>query len=310
MEKYDLLHVHVLWWSSLLIGPWAKWKKIPALYESVLLDADTPGGIFKENLGKFKVRCLKDYRAILAISEYLAEDYRRSGFTEAKVFTLMNCLDSGLFLPPVSAQEKKLLRQTLNIPPDATILVGVGSVIARKGVDVLIRAFIEASTKRPDLYLMIVGPKTKSENPSLDEDFINDQFTLLKQNGLSGQVCFTGLTQEREKLAQLYQAADIFVFPSRNEGLPNVVLEAMAAQLPVVVSQLPGLEHVIKHEENGLFVPIGDAAALCDAILRLCSDANLARKIGHNARAYVEKNHGFVAWQARLVEIYRSLIPG
>jgi glycosyltransferase involved in cell wall biosynthesis len=307
-RKYDILHVHVLWWGGLLIGPWARCKKIPALYESVLLDADTPGAVLKEGFGKLKVRCLKSYKAILAISEYLAEDYRKCGFSTGQVFTLVNCVDDKLFYPVTFVEEKLSIRQKMNLPADAIVLVFVGSVIERKGVDVLIQAFIEASSKHPDLYLVIVGPKTKNENPSLDENFINGQYDLLKQNNLSGRATFTGLIQEREKLAQLYRASDMFVFPSRQEGLGNVVLEAMASGLPVAVSQLPVLDKIIQHEENGLYVPIGDAGALTDAILRLCSDAALARKIGQNARTYVEKNHGFEAWQAHLVEIYRNLI--
>jgi glycosyltransferase involved in cell wall biosynthesis len=307
-EEYDILHVHVLWWGSLLLGPWAKRNCIPALYESVLLDSDTPGGILKEKYGRFKLRLLKTYTAILAISEYLAEDYRKFGFTKQQVLTLMNCVDMELFSPLKSIEEKKILRQELDLPPDATILVFVGSVIERKGVDVLIRAFIEASSSYPDLYLLIVGPKNKNENPSMDDGFINDLYSLINKNNLAERVYFTGLIQDRRKLSELYRLADIFVFPSRNEGLPNVVLEAMASGLPVVVSHLPGLEKTIIHGENGLFVPIGDVTALSDSILMLSRDLSLAGKIGTNARGYVEKNHDFRSWQAQLVEIYSGLL--
>jgi glycosyltransferase involved in cell wall biosynthesis len=305
--QYDILHVHVLWWGGLLIGPWARWNNIPTIYESVLLDSDTPGAILKEKMGCIKLRCLKDYRAILAISETLASDYLKHGFSNEQVFTLPNCVDLELFAPIRTKDEKEKLRLKLNLPVDATILVFVGSVIERKGADVLVHAFLQARTRYPDLFLLVVGPRNKNENPSLDEDFVAGLHTLIEKEGVSERVSFAGLIQDRQALAEIYRAADIFVFPSRQEGLGNVVLEAMATGLPVAVSQLPVLDKIILDGENGLVAPIGDAEATSIAILRICGDPDLAARLGSNARTTVEKKHGFTAWQRDLVDMYRSL---
>jgi glycosyltransferase involved in cell wall biosynthesis len=195
----------------------------------------------------------------------------------------------------------------LNLPSIGTILLFAGSLIERKGIDILLHAFIGASSKRSDLYLLVVGPKNKNENPTLDEGFVNHLNLLVITNRLAERVSFTGLIRDRGILAEIYRAADIFVFPSRNEGLPNVVLEAMACEMPIIVSQLPGLEKVIQHKENGLYVPIGDADALQDSILMLCNSPLLTGKIRQKARCYVEKHHSFTAWQAQLAEFYKSL---
>lgn len=307
-RAYDILHVHVLWWGGLLIGPWAKWNGIPALYESVLLDSDTPWAIVKEKFGRAKIFCLKCYRSILAISGYLAEEYLSFGFSKPQVFTLPHYVDLDLFSPSGAPNESLILRQELGLPVDAKMLVFVGSVIERKGADILVQAFIDASFKHSDLHLLIVGPKDKRENPSVDEDFINDLCLLLERNHLSEHVTFAGLVRDREKLAEIYRAADIFVFPSRNEGLPNVLLEAMASGLPVIVSRLPGLETVIQHEENGVFIPIDDAEALCDSILNLIDKPLLGQQLGCKARRYVEENHGFETWQAQLIKVYEDLL--
>ena len=128
------------------------------------------------------------------------------------------------------------------MPTDVTILLFVGSVVERKGVDLLVRAFSEVSAECPGLYLLIVGPHTKRENPSLDEEFVHALEARLRKDQLDGQVQFLGLVQDRSVLADLFRSADIFVFPSRREGLGNVVLEAMATRLPVIASQLPVLE--------------------------------------------------------------------
>jgi glycosyltransferase involved in cell wall biosynthesis len=307
-KQYDILHMHVLWWGGLAVGPWSRWMCIPAVYESILLDEDTPGGISRERLGGLKVRCLRDYRAILAISDYLAEDYSRFGFSRERVFTLMNSVDTVTFAPAETKDAKMALRRRLNLPLDATVLVFVGSVIWRKGADVLVRAFSQAATKYANLHLLIVGPKAKAENPSLDEDLVNDLRRFLGENNLSERVSFTGMVRGRQDLADIYRASDIFVFPSRNEGLGNVVLEAMSSGLPVIVTHLPVLEKVIQHGENGLLLPVDDVNALSGSILKLDADRSLAEELGHNARLYVEENHGFASWQARLVEFYRGLL--
>lgn len=307
-KEYDILHLHVLWWASLLIGPWTKWKKIPVIYESVLLDADTPGGILQGRFGKIQVWLMKSYMSILAISQYLAEDYLKCGFSPSRVFTLMNSVDDTLFVPVPTTEEKESLRRKLNIPGNAFVLLFVGIVGERKGVDILIRAFFEAASKRPELYLLIAGPKTRREIPSSDEDFVNDVYSFLNQHTLLDRVRFTGLIQDRQRLAEIFRASDIFVFPSKKEGLGNVVLEAMASGLPVVVSQLPVLDNIIKHEENGLVVPIGDGDALRDSIVVLKDDRSLAEKIGYNARHYIEKNLSPIQWQKQLVHIYDGLL--
>lgn len=301
-KEYDILHVHTLWWGGLLIGPWARWKNIPALYESILLDEDTPGGILKEHAGKLKIRMLKKYKAILTISEYLSEDYLKFGFSKKQVFTLMNCVDIELFSPPKDNEEKMALRENYNLPKDATILLFVGAVNQRKGVDVLIRAFIAVCSKKSDpLYLVIIGPNNKHT------DFINELTWQLESNSLSNRVAFTGIVKDKQLLAEMYRAADIFVFPSNKEGLGNVVLEAMASGLPVVVSQLPVLEKFINHGENGLFIPMGDIDALKNAVLTLSNTQSLRIKLSANARKYIQKNHSYSDWQNQIVELYKKL---
>lgn len=307
-KNYDILHVHILWWGSLLMGPWASRKKIPVIYESVLLNEDTPGGIINEHLGKLKLWCLRKYAAILTISDSLTGDYLNFGFHASQVRTLMNAVDSDIFLPSRSDAERKALRRKYALPEDAKILLFVGSLIERKGVDLLIKAFIEAEREDKSLYLVLVGARNKQENPSLDEELISHLQEVLDKNRLGSRVKFMGLVQERAQLAEIYRAADIFVFPSRNEGLGNVVLEAMACGLPMIVSRLPVLESVIRNGENGIFVPVDDSDVLADAIVQLAADPAKCQTLGQAANRYTITHHGFAEWQARLVEFYRNLI--
>ena len=109
-------------------------------------------------------------------------------------------------------------------------------------------------------------------------------------------------------MADLYRTSDIFVFPSRVEGLGNVILEAMASGLPVIVSDLPVFEGVIRHNVNGVTVPVEDIPATAQAIMKLINSPILAEEYGRKAREDAVQNFSFSSWQSRLVEVYQRLI--
>ncbi len=309
-NHYDIVHVHIVWWAGLLIGLWAKLRNLPALYESVLLDSDTPTAIQKEYLGKIKILCLKSFKKILTISDYLADDYIRCGFGKEQIFSLMNPVDENTFFPVISNEEKDDLRKELSLPRDAKIIIFVGSVIARKGAHYLIEAFVSACQMYPDLYLLLIGPKTILESQNVDRNYLRGLYNILEQNNKSDRVNFLGLIQDKKLLSKYYRASDMFVFPSQKEGLGNVVLEAMASGLPVIVTELPVLKNVINHLENGLFVPLSSTSSseIVSAISLLINNDLLKKKMGNNAILTIIRNHTYVKWQGDLVNFYNLLL--
>jgi len=307
-REYDILHSHVLLWGGLFMALWAKWNNIPSIYESVLLDSDTPGSIGEQGFGKLKLWLLQQYSGILAISEGIALDYKANGFFEESVHTLVCSIDTDIFRPVVSKEEKRTIREAHCLPQNDIILTFAGSLIYRKGVDLVINAFVEAYKESPNLFLLLVGPKNKNENPSIDEDFLYHVLQKLTPTNLSKNVVLPGLVQNRQNLAEIYRASDIFIFPSRQEGLGIVILEAMATGLPVIVSQLPVLEDIIIDGENGIFVPLDDHDSLTQAILRVSQDSALRERLGRAAFESIQKNNHFSKWQSDLVRIYQGLL--
>lgn len=306
-KQYDFIHVHVLWWATLCLGTIARLCGIPILYESVLMEEDTPGGLLKSRWGRLKVVLLKQFSGILAISPSLARDYLQHGFIQDRVYGLMNCLDVDLFQPVSSRLEKENIRIEMGLPLHAQILLFIGSIVERKGVDILVQAFVQASRKNDDLYLLMVGPRTRNENPTIDDQFVKNIEAVIHDAGLAGRIQFLGLVQDRARLADLYRAADLFVFPSRNEGLPNVVLEAMACGLPVFVTKLPGLVNVIVDGTNGRFLPVDNPDALEKEVLAITGDFHGLSHLGQKARQTILEQHGFAGWQARIVAIYKEM---
>ena len=303
-REYDLLHVHILLWGGLLAAPWAKVLGKPAFYDSVLMGADNPSAVEKQKLGRIKLLCLSQFTRIFTQSDALQRDFQKYRIPSV---TLMSSVDIETFSPPDSSSRKKELRRSLGIPEDAQVLLFVGSVKPRKGVDILINTFVRMAAKSPDLYLLIVGPRSVDENNTIDPGYVEEQYSLLDAHGLTGRVVFTGMVEEKSKLAGYYKVADAFVFPTRHEGFGNAILEAMASQLPVVVTCLPELEDVVQDKINAVFVPLDDVDAFEQAVSKVIDNPSFAYQIGVNARECIKRDFYYDKWQSSLVNFYRAV---
>lgn len=151
-------------------------------------------------------------------------------------------------------------------------LLAMGRLTHQKGFDLLIDAFARCKEAGAADRLIIVGEGPERANLS----------RLIAERGLHGRVHLAG---NSDRPQELLQQADIFVLSSRYEGFPNVLLESMAAGLPVISFDCPhGPGEIIRHEIDGLLVPVGDADALSAAIDRMLSDADLRERCGAQAR--------------------------
>jgi glycosyltransferase involved in cell wall biosynthesis len=128
-------------------------------------------------------------------------------------------------------------------------------------------------------------------------------YQLARELGIADRVTFLGW-QEREELVKKYNHANLFLFPSRHEGMPNALLEAMASGLPAIASRIAGNEELVLDGQTGLLFPAEDVPALRDALRALLTDASRRKAMGAAARARVEK--GF-AW-SQVAEKYLSLL--
>lgn len=170
-------------------------------------------------------------------------------------------------------------------------LLSVGRVVYQKGYDVAIRAL--AGLKDLEWVWTIAG-----DGPHLP---VLQQ--MLREQQLDGRVHLPGW-ETAEQVKREYGAANLFLHPSRHEGMPNAVLEAMATGLPVVATRIAGNEDLVAEGETGLLVPVDDADALRAALRQLIGEAAARRKMGSAARRRAE--HSF-SWK-QVAERYHSIL--
>ncbi|SNX74578.1 glycosyltransferase involved in cell wall bisynthesis [Cereibacter ovatus] len=171
--------------------------------------------------------------------------------------------------------------------PAGKEIVFVGRLAAVKGVPVLLDAFAEVLKTHPDARLTLVGDGP--ERAAIEA----------RAEALGGAVTFTGYLSQDE-VAGVLARADLFALPSFAEGVPVVLMEAMASRLPVVATRIAGIPELVAEGDSGCLVPPGDAPALARALERLLQDPDLRRRMGDAGRAKVEAHHAIATEAARL----------
>ncbi|MDH4096601.1 MAG: glycosyltransferase [Betaproteobacteria bacterium] len=226
-------------------------------------------------------------RRIVAISPAVRERLAAAGIPEEKTRVIWSAVDPGALEPRAGRADT---RAREGLADDTPCLLALASLVARKGIDVLIDAvsLLGDTDLRPTLWIAGDGP----ERPALER--------RARARGLAQRVRFLG---RRSDVADLLAACDVFVLPSRREGLGVAALEAMAAARPVIASDVGGLGEAVVHERTGLLVPPGDAAALRGALARLLGDAPLRKRLGDAGPVRVRER--FTA--DRMVEAYEAL---
>lgn len=175
------------------------------------------------------------------------------------------------------------------------VLLHIGRFAPQKNHRLLVEGCALASREYPSMQLWLVG-----EGPLRAE-----VERLVREKGLEERVLFLGV---RSDVPELLAAADIFVLPSDWEGLPLVVVEAMAAGKPVIASAVGGVPELIEQERTGMLVPAGDPEALAQAILRLARDPELRRRVGEAARASAVERFDIGRTAREYGELYLRLL--
>jgi glycosyltransferase involved in cell wall biosynthesis len=191
----------------------------------------------------------------------------------------------------------------LRTPPEDSFVVGtIGHVSRTKGTDIFLQAAALALIARPDLRFELVGPT----RPWGDEEFEDQVEALAESGSLREAVQMRGHRPARDALTRW----SIFVLPSRQEAFPLSTLEAMAAGVPVIATDVGGIPEQIVHLEHGILVPPEDASAIADWIERLHDDPDLRERLGAGGRERARTEFTLKAQAEALNGAYEEALRG
>lgn len=276
--------VHVQGYSSklILVSLMARLFRRPVVLHLQTSKHDEPDTVRAQGaLAWWAFRSASRY---LSVSPGLTQRYLEAGLPESRIQEIPNGVDAARFAPAPAA-ERPALRRQLHLPEDRPIVLFVGVMMPDKQPHVLFDAWLQMRRATGLVStLVFVG----ASNPKLYElaDRLAERVRAdADASGFGGDVLFVPPTSAVE---DYFRAADVFAMPSAREGLPIVLLEAMACGLPVIASRLPGsTDTMIEPGANGLLVPPGDAGGLADGLARLLADPAEAERLGAAARQTV-----------------------
>lgn len=237
---------------------------------------------------------LKSFDGVISVSSKLSKSLTSSGVAPNKIRLIHNAI------PPVSDITVKsgscpTPQSDVLISNDKTILA-VGRLSLEKGYDVLLKSFHKYFATKPGVRLVIAG----------DGPLRSNLCTLAHELGIEDRVTFTGHITD---VSHFYRASDVFVLPSRTEGMPMVILEAMQSGLPVVCTNVGGIPEIITDGVNGITVKPDDIDGLGSAIDMVLTNPDICEMLKSNAIKTVSEKFSGDVW-ARTIEKFYQEITG
>ena len=301
----DVVHLHGVSTKNVVVAAAARLFGKPMVLSLHTRGEDEPAIVRRR--GRASWWAFASASRYLSVSPSLTQAYLDAGLAADRLEQIGNGIDTGLF-SPASTDERRRIRQEHNIDADRPLILFVGFFSHDKQPAVLFDAWLQLRDRYAiDATLVYVGA-TKSEYREVDQELAASIRAGADGRGIGSRVVFAG---ERHDVQDFFRMADLFVLPSRREGLPVALLEAMSCGLPSIASRLPGSTDIlIEDGVSGWLVPPGDVAAFADAIHAALSDREKAAEIGRAARAFVLQRYDGAAIAARWLENYRiALTP-
>jgi len=263
----------------------ARRQKIPVIAVARGWTAESFKVRLYERLDRFHLHWMDK---VVCVSEAQAARVRRAGVRPERIRVIYNAIDPTRFLEPDTRYRAKLLRYFRQ--PRSYVIGAAGRLSPEKGFEVLVRAAERVLREQPDTGFVLFG-----EGP--------ERARLQQQINAAGLGQSFILAGFRADLDRFLPHFDLLVLPSYTEGMPNVVLEAFAAGVPVVATTVGGTPEIVEDGVSGYLVPSGDDEAMAERICLALNNADTLPDMGREGRLYVREKFGF----ATQAELYREL---
>ncbi|HSQ56457.1 MAG TPA: glycosyltransferase [Gemmata sp.] len=238
--------------------------------------------------------CLPRYEKVICVSDDLLEACLAAGVPARNCVLLENGIDGGEYSRRHSVAEAKT---RLGLPSEDLVIGAVGRLEAEKGFDILIRATQALASRGLNVRLILVGEG--GERAKLER--------LAAELGIADRVSLPGWQAD---VRGYFEAMDVFALSSYREGLPNVVLEAMALEVPVVATRVNGVPRLVQDRRNGMLVEPGDVGGMTSALDQILRNESLREVLRTAGRGTIESHYSFGHRIARLARIYDEMLDG
>jgi glycosyltransferase involved in cell wall biosynthesis len=236
--------------------------------------------------------CLPRYESVICVSEDLYGLCLKYGVPQDRCVLIENAIDTNQFR---RSTDVATVKRRLGIPAERCVIGAVGRLSEEKGFDVLIQSVDQLLKLGLDVELRIVGEGDQDKSLQY----------LISSLGREDRIRLMGYQAET---IRFYEGIDVLALSSYREGLPNVLLEAMALEVPVVATRVAGIPRLIEHNVNGLLVEAGSVSDLTGALAKLVRNSDARECLGVAGRATIEKDHSFEVRIQKIRNIYDKLL--
>ena len=280
-DEIDLIHVHTIEWPA-YAGAWLSRR----FQKKLVVKDSTMNGIFnilRYPSGKQKQQLIIAKAHFIAMTKIIHSNFLTAGIREENITEIPNGIEI--------TSLKKNSAEAVNFK---VIFVGNLYQQPAKGIDILLKAWRHVHEQFPQATLQIVG----EGNLSAYEAYAG-------KKGIAGSVQFLG---KRNDIDQLLLQSDVFVLPSRREGMPNALIEAMLKAVPCIATDISGCQDLITNRQNGLLVPPANVELLADAIIYMLAHPDEARMMGRKGRSIVCEKLDINLIADQYIQLYKNLL--
>lgn len=289
----DVIHAH-LTYASIFGALASRLTSTPFVTTLHVPPSDAPFLSRERMRERLACALLSRHGTTVAVSQAQRDMYVKRGLIDPeRIVVVHNGIETDAFAA-ADRPRQVALRERFGLPAEALVLTSVAVLRDdTKGIHLLLEAARDVLAGVP-VRLLIAGDGPA--RPGLER--------RARELGLQDVVLWLG---QRDDVATILAGSDLFVLPTLSDQFPTVLLEAMAAGLPVISTSVGGVPEIVSHESTGLLVPAGDVAALAGAIERLVSDAALRRRLGEAGRERVQARFSATQWVNRLYDLYAGV---
>jgi glycosyltransferase involved in cell wall biosynthesis len=289
-ERFQIVHLHT---------PRDLWLISPALWGLPRVKLFATSRIYftsKKKLDLFHRLLYQSLDKLVNLSHKEQEHMQKNlPLAPEKHTVIPNPVDTDKFNP--SQYDREFFRSQWKVKPDEILIGLVGRLDPGKGQREMILAIQRVILEFPHTKLVLVGQETFGEH----QNFADELRVLAQQLGIADQIIWAGF---QTRMSEVLKALDIFVMPSYQENFANILLEAMAMQLPIVSTNSGGTPEILDYGKCGLLVPPRQSEPLAEAVLSYLRDSELKNKMACAARKRAEQVYALEVVLDQLEELY------